>query len=212
MNPCTVGKVNDTQTMVLRDMGSTTCVVKTSLVKPEQMTGSYELCMLIDGVEKGYPTVVVDLDTPYFRGKTKVLCMETPLQDIIIDNVLDVCGTDTGCYKNRVNRCEKHTSTSETKVTHGVVFAKDKVKTGTEADHSRNEIDGSPLEVAAVQTWAMAAKEKLSLKSLKVKTVSGLDTGPEELKDKQRSDRTLKKYEKTCELARNELGKVKTRN
>jgi len=36
---------------------------------------------------KGIPTAVVDLDTPYFRGKTKVLCMETPLQYVIIGNV-----------------------------------------------------------------------------------------------------------------------------
>ena len=78
MNPCTVGKVNETQTLVLRDTGSTTCVVKTSLVKPEQMTGSYELCMLIDGVIKRYPTAVVDLETPYFRGKTKVLVVGFP--------------------------------------------------------------------------------------------------------------------------------------
>ena len=45
-----------------------------------------------------------------------------------------------------------------------------------------------------------------------IKTVPGLDTGPEELKEKQRSDRTLKKYEEKCELARNELAKEKTRN
>ena len=69
MKSCTVGKVNNTQTMVLRDTGSTTCVVKTSLVKPEHMTGSYELCMLIDGVVKAYPTAVVNLDTPYFQRK-----------------------------------------------------------------------------------------------------------------------------------------------
>jgi len=41
----------------LRDTESTTCVVESSLVKPEQMTGSYELCMLIDGNVKKYPTV-----------------------------------------------------------------------------------------------------------------------------------------------------------
>ena len=40
--------------------------------------------MLIDGVVKRYPTAVVELDTPYYRGTTKVLCMETPVQDIII--------------------------------------------------------------------------------------------------------------------------------
>ena len=50
----------------MRDTGSTTCVVKKSLVKPEQMTGSYELCMLIDGIVKRYPTAMVELDTPYF--------------------------------------------------------------------------------------------------------------------------------------------------
>ena len=58
----------------------------------------------------------------------------------------------------------------------------------------------------------MAAKGKLPPKSLKIKTVPGLDTGPEEIKEKQRSDRTLKKYEEKCELAGNELAKEKTRN
>ena len=52
MTPCSEGEVNGIKTMVLRDTGSTTCVVKTALVKPEQMTGTYELCMLIDGVIK----------------------------------------------------------------------------------------------------------------------------------------------------------------
>ena len=32
---------------VMRDRGSTTCVVKQSFVDAEQMTGNYELCMLI---------------------------------------------------------------------------------------------------------------------------------------------------------------------
>jgi len=126
-----------------------------------------------------------------------------------------VCGTDAGRYKQEGVRCEKHTSTNEIKVTHGVVSANDKVKTGTEVDHSRNERDGAhPEQVTAVQTRAMAAKNKLPPKSLKVKTVPGLDTGPEKLKEKQRSDPTLKKYEETCELAKskNELTKVKTRN
>ena len=59
--PC--GSVNNTETIVLRDTGSTTCVVRSSLVKPEQMTGSYELCMLIDGVVKRYLTAVVELDS-----------------------------------------------------------------------------------------------------------------------------------------------------
>jgi len=65
----------------MRDTGSTTCVVKKSLVKPEQMTGSYELCMLIDGIVKRYPTAMVELDAPYFIGTTKVLCMDNPVHN-----------------------------------------------------------------------------------------------------------------------------------
>jgi len=54
MVPCSRGKIDGTKTIVMRDTGSTMCVVKKSLVKPEQMTGSYELCMLIDGIVKRY--------------------------------------------------------------------------------------------------------------------------------------------------------------
>jgi len=39
MVPCSRGRINGTRTIVMRDTGSTTCVVKKSLVKPEQMTG-----------------------------------------------------------------------------------------------------------------------------------------------------------------------------
>ena len=83
----------------MRDTGSTTCVVKKSLVKPEQMTGSYELYMLIDGIVKRYPTAMVELDTPYFSGRTKVLCMDNPVQNIIIGNIPG----GSGVHPNLVN-------------------------------------------------------------------------------------------------------------
>jgi len=44
--------------------------------------------MLIDGIVKRYPKAMVELDTPYFIGKTKVLCMDNPVQDIINGNIL----------------------------------------------------------------------------------------------------------------------------
>ena len=95
MTPCCKAGVNDTTTLVIRDTGSTTCVATSSLVKPEQMTGTYELCMLIDGVVKRYATAVVDLDTPYYTGMAKVLCMDTPVQDIIVGNIPGARGPDT---------------------------------------------------------------------------------------------------------------------
>jgi len=50
--PCCVGRVNGVEVLALWDTGNTICVVKTELVRPEQMTGSYELCMMTDGVVK----------------------------------------------------------------------------------------------------------------------------------------------------------------
>ena len=47
---------------------------------------------------------------------------------------------------------------------------------------------------AAVQTTAMVAKESKPPKLLKVKSVPGLDIGPEELKVKQKADESLKRY------------------
>ena len=50
-----------------------------------------------------------------------------------------------------------------------------------------------PKQCAAVQTRAMVAKENKPPKPLKVKSVPGLDMGPDELKEKQKADPTLKK-------------------
>ena len=56
--------------------GSTTCVVKQSLVQAEQMTGNHKLCMIIDRVVKRFPTAVVKISTPYYKGTVKALCTD----------------------------------------------------------------------------------------------------------------------------------------
>ena len=90
--PCCVGTVNGVEVIALRDTGSTTCVVKTELVRPEQMTGSYELCMLIDGVVKQFPTATVEIDTPFYKGHAKALSMDNPVQEVIIGNIPGALG------------------------------------------------------------------------------------------------------------------------
>ena len=87
LNPCCQGTINGITTDILRDTGCSTVVVKSGLVKPEQMTGETELCVLIDGAAKRFPTAMVELDTPYYTGTTKALCMESPIQDVIIGNI-----------------------------------------------------------------------------------------------------------------------------
>ena len=45
----------------MRGTRSTTCVVKRSLVEAEEMTGTHELCMLIDGVVPERHLVVLEV-------------------------------------------------------------------------------------------------------------------------------------------------------
>ena len=108
----------------MRDTGSTTCVIKRSLVEAEQMTGNHELCMLIDGVVKRFPTAFVRINTPYYtdtdtdtllktyatnvrkyhstmKGTVKALCMENPVQELIVGNVPGAVGVEA-CYEVEV--------------------------------------------------------------------------------------------------------------
>ena len=78
----------------MTDTGSSTCVVKQSLVEVEQMTGNYELCILIDEVVKRFPTAVVKINTPYYKGTVKALYMENPVQELIVGNVLGATGVE----------------------------------------------------------------------------------------------------------------------
>jgi len=183
--------VNDITTLVLRDTGSTTCVVKSSLVKPEQMTGSYKLCMLIDGVVKRYPTAIVDLDTPYYTGMTKVLCMDTLVQDIIVGNIPGARGPDTDTKPRDIKYTLKvyHRYTTEHRQSGETVPEIDKT-----LENREGKPDVAIEECAAVQTSAMVGNEKQPPKPLKVNSVPGWEVGPDEVKTKQKEDDSLKKY------------------
>ena len=48
--------------------------------------------MLIDGVIKRFPTATVEIDTPFYKGCAKVLCMDNPVQEVIIGNIPGAVG------------------------------------------------------------------------------------------------------------------------
>jgi len=43
-----VGRLNGVEVLALWDTESTSCVVKTELVRPEQMMGSYDCMLIVD--------------------------------------------------------------------------------------------------------------------------------------------------------------------
>jgi len=85
--PTRFGEIDGQEVECLRDSGCSTLVCKIDYMRDEQLTGHKEACVLIDGVVKYYPTAIVELNTPFYTGKAKALCMDNPLYDVIIGNI-----------------------------------------------------------------------------------------------------------------------------
>ena len=87
--PTAEGTVNSRKVEVLRDTGCTCCTVKRSLVSDDQLIGKESYVSLIDETTQRYPLAVIDVDCPFFTGKTEALCVEDTLYDLVIGNIED---------------------------------------------------------------------------------------------------------------------------
>ncbi|XP_072174277.1 uncharacterized protein [Diadema setosum] len=85
--PVAEGRVNGASVRVLRDSGCSTAVIRSELVRPEQMTDEWRTCVLIDGTTRRFPVARVSVDTPYFVGTLDVMCMNNPVYPLILGNV-----------------------------------------------------------------------------------------------------------------------------
>ena len=66
--PVETGYVGKHRVNVLRDSGCSTAVVKRSLVEPNQITGKYQHCVLIDGTVKKVEVANIYVNTPFYKG------------------------------------------------------------------------------------------------------------------------------------------------
>ena len=85
--PTAEGTDNGRKVEVFRDTGCTCCTVKRSLVSDDQLKGKESYVTLIDETTQKYPLAVIDVDCPFFTGKTEALCMEDTLYDLVIGNI-----------------------------------------------------------------------------------------------------------------------------
>ena len=85
--PTAESTVNSRKVEVLSDTGCTCCTVKRSLVSDDQLIGKKSYVALIDETTQRYPLAVIDIDCPFFTGKTEALCMEDTLYDLVIGNI-----------------------------------------------------------------------------------------------------------------------------
>ena len=80
--PTAEGTVNGRKVEVLHDTRCTCCTVNRSLV-----IGKESYVTLIAETTQKYPLAVIDVDCPFFTGKTEPLCMEDTLYDHVIGNI-----------------------------------------------------------------------------------------------------------------------------
>jgi len=83
--PVCIGMMGGQSVSVLRHTRCWKVVVKRESVNNEQMTGGTETCILSDGTVR--TPVEIEIETPYYSGKVKSVCMENPLYDVTIGNV-----------------------------------------------------------------------------------------------------------------------------
>ena len=56
-------------------------------VTDDQLIGKESYVTLIDETTQRYPLAVINVDCPFFTGKTEALCMEDTLYDLVIGNI-----------------------------------------------------------------------------------------------------------------------------
>ena len=86
-----LGKLNGWPVKVLQDTGCTGMIVDRALV-PDVMVipGSSGSLQMVDHTLIDVPLANVYLDSPYYKGHCRVICVSSPVYPVIIGNVRDV--------------------------------------------------------------------------------------------------------------------------
>jgi len=164
--PVLTGYVGEKKVNVLRDSGCSTVVVKNSLVSKHQMSDVNENCVMLDGTVRCFPVAQIQVDTPYFVGSVKALCLENPLYELVLGNVPGV---------RDPHNPDPHWGPHSVK---------------SMLDTKSQNCDQS---VAAVETRAQQIKRQKPFKPLKIPESTGLSATRSEIENAQKTDSTLVK-------------------
>ena len=85
--PVVKGGVGEKSVDVLRDTGCSEIVVKRDLVSEDQLTGDFNVMLLIDNTARKVPIAEIDVDTPYLKGQVEAQYLPDAIYDLIIGNV-----------------------------------------------------------------------------------------------------------------------------
>jgi hypothetical protein len=197
-------------------------------VQPEQYTGNKISVLLADRCVRYLPEAIVQLRSPCYVGKVKVLVMKDPVYPLIIGNNVFQCDKSTESIVSDDNEDQRpviktvifeNSSRVEpnlrmNSVETGPLHVKQKssdiltqtisqpVNSGTvDCDQSQ---DSHSDNAAAVQTRAQVKAESRAIRPLKHTAVDALNITPAEFKELQLKDETLCKYWQFAKENRND--------
>ncbi|KAJ8023314.1 hypothetical protein HOLleu_35700 [Holothuria leucospilota] len=174
--PVSKGFIGNREVSVLRDSGCSTVVIRRSLVGDEHLTGNVRKCILLDGTVREVPEALVCVDTPFYIGKVKALCMNNPLYDLVLGNVQGVRNPwdpnkewqssrdqkkETCAVETRAMLAQKEKPIPPLKVTESLS------KVASKEDILKGQYNDKTLE--NIRKWSQEGKVKVSQKRNEIK-------------------------------------------
>src|SRR5215469_13673362 len=177
--PVRDGYVNQHQVKVLRDTGCNGIITRQKYVHDDQYTKEYGKLILADGSEIVASYAIVEIITPFLKGKVKALCLEKPAYDLLVGNVPNVKGNIN--MENEYMDEEKEKETLNDGKHEEITHTKENQECKDTPEEKQNNEERKE-ECAVV---------------LKVGEVKGIDINKDQLKEMQEKDESLIKYSNT---------------
>ena len=92
--PVLEGTVNEQKVQVLRDTGCSGVVVKRKFIAEEQLTGEMCFMAMMNNTVVEAPIAIINIDTPYYVGEVRAMCLADALYDLVIGNIPHVRGPE----------------------------------------------------------------------------------------------------------------------
>lgn len=180
--PTAEGVLENQPVTVLRDTGCDSVIVRRSLVPVSNLTGKVSSVCLLDRRVLKLPEADVRIISPFFSGKTRAICMDDPLYDVVLGNVQGVRDAS-----DPDQDWKRHLRPASPMKISSRVGADDGSLTGSYTTDAFTSVARQSKENEVAATVGQSSRR------LPVPTISPLDMSARDLQKSQRDDASLQK-------------------
>ena len=85
--PVLWGNIDGFRVKTLRDSGCSGVIVRKNLVSEDEFTSEVKALKMVDNSIVYAPMAYINVKSPFFTGRTKCMCLDNPVYDLIIGNI-----------------------------------------------------------------------------------------------------------------------------